>query len=618
MKFKKTFLLFLLLVFVLSTVTANASSNHYGNMYCCETVAQQAWYTKLIKLDNFKGKHISGTLNFELVPYEGVNKEYVRKVNPENAGQTGPEEGGGQIDTGEGGGRIGTGDEDRLPPGTGDGDPPQSVKIVPGVTEFSYKVPFSSEDYVDTTFNNLALNAKEPAGNSLDLFDHAVLHEWGRIETANNEITIRVGKLFEEQFKNKDLKLSQNEIKEIYKKQKADAKKTEYKISWPGDPDTEYVVGWISTFGRNYYNSENHLYDFLGDNKFKSSNFLDDKLDLPKFLNENENFRNGKFNLEDYVSPNLGMLEGTNFYLRMTTRPIAISKECDGQGNIKSIEKPLIPSMDAYNFIQMHNNAIKEKIEKSGNVPKEELEKDSKPYVFDYAIDKVFRYKLIEQPSAGIDLTLPENNELIVDVIAGGDLENDVYVFKNEESADKFYKDFFDNLAEGDPMEATIIHDKFKFSGENKVQLVNSIKRVEEDDNQKPTEKFTITVDPNGGNWNGNTAKRVKTVEKGDVFILPEAPEKDGYKFLYWKGSEYQPGDKYVVQGDHTFIAEWKKDEEKPAPKKPEPQNPTKEKPASVDKTPKTGDSLDMNVYAGLLVMMSMGVFLILKKKDCK
>lgn len=105
MKFKKTFLLFLLLVFVLSTVTANASSIYYrDNIYCSETVAQQAWYTKLIKLDNFNRKHVSATLNFELVPYEGVNKEYVRKINPENTGQTGPEEGGGQIDTGEGGG----------------------------------------------------------------------------------------------------------------------------------------------------------------------------------------------------------------------------------------------------------------------------------------------------------------------------------------------------------------------------------------------------------------------------------------------------------------------------------------------------------------------------------
>lgn len=138
-------------------------------------------------------------------------------------------------------------------------------------------------------------------------------------------------------------------------------------------------------------------------------------------------------------------------------------------------------------------------------------------------------------------------------------------------------------------MEAASLHCDFIFSKENKVQLVNEING------------YTITVDPNGGNWNGDKAKRMQDFAKGDIFTLPEAPERDGYKFLYWKGSEYQPGDTYVVQGDHTFTAEWEKVEKKPA---------------RVDKTPKTGDSLDMTVYAGLLAMMSMGVLLILKKKD--
>lgn len=570
MKFKKTFLLFLLLVFVLSTVTANASSIYYrDNIYCSETVAQQAWYTKLIKLDNFNRKHVSGTLNFELVPYEGVNKEYVRKINPENTGQTGPEEGGGQINPEEGGGRIDTGDEDELPPGSGVDDFQESVKIVPGVTEFSYKVPFSSDDYVDEKFNELALGTKDPAGNSLDLFNHASVHEWGRIDTSDNIIAIRIGKLYEKQFQNKELGFSQNEIKENFEQQKTDSVKDEYKLSWPGDTDTEGVVGWKNSFGSKYYNSEDHLYDFLGAYEFGS-----------QFLNDDEDFRNGTFNVVEkfHLNNNLAV----NFYLRMTTRPIAISKTYDDQGNIKSIEKPLIPSKDAYSFIQKHNDS---------------LMKEGHEDVNGYVIDKVFRYRLIEKSPDGIDLK-PSEKQMIVDVTAYGDQINDIHVFEDEESADKFYKDFFKNLDEGSPMEAASLHCDFIFSKENKVQLVNEING------------YTITVDPNGGNWNGDTAKRMQDFAKGDVFTLPEAPERDGYKFLYWKGSEYQPGDTYVVQGNHTFIAEWEKNNKKSEGKS------TPDKKTRVDTMPKTGDNLDLAVYAGLLAMMSVGVLLTLKKKD--
>lgn len=570
MKFKKTFLLFLLLVFVLSTVTANANSIYYrDNIYCSETVAQQAWYTKLIKLDNLNRKHVSGTLNFELVPDKNAKGEYFREDNQDDGGQINPEEGGGQLDTGEGGGRINNGDEDRLPPGSGGDDPQESVKIVPGVTRFSYKVPFSSDDYVDEKFNELALGTKDPAGNSLDLFNHASVHEWGRIDTSDNIIAIRIGKLYEKQFQNKELGFSQNEIKENFEQQKTDSVKDEYKLSWPGDTDTEGVVGWKSSFGNHYYNSEDHLYDFLGAYEFGS-----------QFLNDDEDFRNGTFNVVEkfHLNNNLAV----NFYLRMTTRPIAISKTYDDQGNIKSIEKPLIPSKDAYSFIQKHNDI---------------LMKEGHEDVDGYVIDKVFRYRLIEKSPDGIDLK-PSEKQMIVDVNAYGDQINDIHVFEDEESADKFYKDFFKNLDEGSPMEAASLHCDFIFSKENKVQLVNEING------------YTITVDPNSGNWNGDTAKRMQDFAKGDVFTLPEAPERDGYKFLYWKGSKYQPGDEYVVQGNHTFTAEWEKNDKKSEGKS------TPDKKTRVDKMPKTGDSLELALYAGLLAVMGVGVLLTLKKKD--
>ena len=45
----------------------------------------------------------------------------------------------------------------------------------------------------------------------------------------------------------------------------------------------------------------------------------------------------------------------------------------------------------------------------------------------------------------------------------------------------------------------------------------------------------------------------------GETISVHEAPIREGYTFSYWKGSEYQPGDKYTVTEDHTFTAQWKK-----------------------------------------------------------
>ena len=43
----------------------------------------------------------------------------------------------------------------------------------------------------------------------------------------------------------------------------------------------------------------------------------------------------------------------------------------------------------------------------------------------------------------------------------------------------------------------------------------------------------------------------------GDVIEMPAAPTREGYTFKYWKGSQYNPGDKYTVDGDHAFTAVW-------------------------------------------------------------
>ena len=114
-------------------------------------------------------------------------------------------------------------------------------------------------------------------------------------------------------------------------------------------------------------------------------------------------------------------------------------------------------------------------------------------------------------------------------------------------------------------------------------------------------EKFMITVNPSGGNWNGSTAAKTYEIEKGQYLTLPAAPTKDGYTFLYWKGSKYQPGDKYLVEGNHTFTAVWQK---KPV------------KIASDATAPKTGDNGMRYVYSLGLLAAACGMLVLNTKRS--
>lgn len=69
----------------------------------------------------------------------------------------------------------------------------------------------------------------------------------------------------------------------------------------------------------------------------------------------------------------------------------------------------------------------------------------------------------------------------------------------------------------------------------------------------------TLTYDLAGGTLDGKTDKVTVEAKVGDVVEILKAPTRDGYTFKYWKGSEYKPGDKYTVEGDHTFTAVWEK-----------------------------------------------------------
>ena len=75
----------------------------------------------------------------------------------------------------------------------------------------------------------------------------------------------------------------------------------------------------------------------------------------------------------------------------------------------------------------------------------------------------------------------------------------------------------------------------------------------------REAERFTITYDLKGGSYNGSPEAITEEYETGAIITIHEAPEREGYTFSYWKGSEYQPGDSYTVEEDHEFVAQWEK-----------------------------------------------------------
>ena len=96
----------------------------------------------------------------------------------------------------------------------------------------------------------------------------------------------------------------------------------------------------------------------------------------------------------------------------------------------------------------------------------------------------------------------------------------------------------------------------------------------------KWTRIYTITYDPNGGVWTdtrtGEIRKESYSVTQGNVRIAA-APVREGYTFVEWSGSTYQPGDIYAEKdpdkfyGDDTLVAVWKKNPDSSDSKKENP-----------------------------------------------
>lgn len=360
------------------------SSSHTDNVRSRQNIAQSLWYTKLIDLSGYAGKDVEGTLNFELVPDDTAS------------------------------GRYDTHDSD--------GTVLESLEVKPGVATFSYQVPFSSNDFVDPEFNRLAEGSANNNGDSVALFNYALLHEWGRMYSSDHIQTVRVGPLSRCQYASD----------EEYENAVSQTLPAGFRVSWPGDPETQ-IVGWRSWHETGDIESEMSPCGFLGSYEDGGQSLL-----------EYWDFRDGTMQFSERFD--LRANPAVTYTLAAITRPIAIAKHYDADGNIASIEKPLIPSAEAYKVLWKHQDG--------GYMNNE----------------NIYRYKLVEKTPEGIALD-PAQGSLIVDVVPDS-YDGSIYVFSDKESADAFYSNRAKELKDQPLVRNTILGQSAK------IQLTNSLPKT--------------------------------------------------------------------------------------------------------------------------------------------
>ena len=117
---------------------------------------------------------------------------------------------------------------------------------------------------------------------------------------------------------------------------------------------------------------------------------------------------------------------------------------------------------------------------------------------------------------------------------------------------------------------------------------------------------YTITYKLNGGIYDGSTKDIVEQYPEGTVISIHEAPTREGYVFDYWKGSAYQPGDKYTVTGDHVFVAQWKEAEKEKTTDDTDDDDSDGSK-RSGGKSPRTGDDSQAGMWLLMLLLAAAG-----------
>lgn len=133
-------------------------------------------------------------------------------------------------------------------------------------------------------------------------------------------------------------------------------------------------------------------------------------------------------------------------------------------------------------------------------------------------------------------------------------------------------------------------------------------------DTDKPGEDeiLKIVFDANGGKFKDGSTKKVLFYKKGEEITIVKAPIREGYRFDYWKGSKYYPGDKYLVTEDHKFVAQWIKEDKvsKPGENTQKPSD----RPSSNTKT----GVRELMVPIFLIMLLAMGLLILSKKRETK
>ena len=62
-----------------------------------------------------------------------------------------------------------------------------------------------------------------------------------------------------------------------------------------------------------------------------------------------------------------------------------------------------------------------------------------------------------------------------------------------------------------------------------------------------------------GGEYGGKTEDVILYCNAGEIINILDAPSKPGYRFMYWEGSKYFPGQEYKATEAHAFTAIYEK-----------------------------------------------------------
>lgn len=215
----------------------------------------------------------------------------------------------------------------------------------------------------------------------------------------------------------------------------------------------------------------------------------------------------------------------------------------------------------------------------------------------------------------------------------GGAIYYEVNQYSNNITEDQAYKylrtdsetDFINNKSTKGSFIPPANYDKFtelKFSANSDVSksmparpsLLNN-----NDVNFENSSVKTIIYDCNGGKFADGKKSASYVHEINKTIVIKEAPTRSGYKFLYWKGSKYNPGDSYTVIDNHTFVAQWEKEQPKPTETEPDipyvPSNVSKKviKIGIVSKTGELASNSILNIY---LLVTAATIFLARHRKD--